>query len=420
MNNYKRFLKYSIIVMISLLIFWLGCSILSDRPDRYVLTVGERTSIEFDLPYSIKSDGNIFITKDGRTAHASVDSAVVVEGDALGSYEADMFLFGFIPAGRVKIDIVDKNMLYAGGNILGLKFDTEGALVVGLKDVNSDKINSCPARGILHIGDYIIMAGGIKVKEKEQLVSLIEKNGTHPMSFVVKRGNEYIDLNITPEKGDDNKPRIGAMIRDDMAGVGTLSFINPAEETFGMLGHGIYDVDTKEIVDFSEASAYLARTVSIKKGTKNNVGEIAGAINLSKNECVGKITANTNLGVFGEISNMTYALSMLKLSENDLYEIGHSSMIKKGNAYIISAALGERKKYDVEITEINYNRRNKEKSLKLTVTDKSLIKKTGGIIQGMSGSPIIQEGKIIGVVTHVSVENPKIGYGIFIDDMLNY
>lgn len=418
MREYKRFLRLAIALMCAVLVGVIIYNVFRDKPGRFILTVGEDQTIDLSIPYTLRIDSDNVVVDDGESRRANLNSCVVLESDVRGSYEGRMYLFGIIPTRKVQIDVVDKNMLYAGGNILGLKFDTEGALVVGFGNVNSDKRASCPAKNILNVGDYIVMANGKKVTDKELLVKQIRTNGVKPMVFVIKRGNEYINVKITPQIADDGTAKIGAMIRDDMAGVGTLSFVDPANNTFGMLGHGLYDVDSNVLVDFSDASVYLARTVGIKKGQKNDVGEIAGAININKENLLGKVSANTNLGVCGSVDGLAATLDKLSLSSDDLYEIGHASSVKKGKAYIINACLGSRKRYEIEITDVGYGRANKEKSLKIKVIDKTLLNKTGGIIQGMSGSPIIQDGKIVGVVTHVSVNNPQVGYGIFIDDML--
>lgn len=411
------------VVMVAFLILSLGLIIYDHsikKPNKLLITVGEKGYIDLAVPYTLRIDANDLLLKDdsGETRRANLNNCVVVEGDKVGSYQGKLYLFGLIPTGKVTVEVEPKNKVYVGGNVLGLVFNTEGALVTGFGDITSDKKMVSPAKGVLKEGDYITKINDTVIISKEQLIDIINVNGNGSVKLTISRDGQELIVSINPQKASDGKYKIGAYIRDDMAGIGTLTYVNPNDGSFGMLGHGIYDVDCDVLVDYSEAKVYLSKIIGITKGTRDRVGEIAGAINLNEETYIGTVTSNSEMGVKGQAYDLNGTLDKLDISDNDLYSLGYSTEIHKGKAELITNCLGAKDKYEVEITGIDSKHINKEKAIKIVVKDKRLLDKTGGVVQGLSGSPIIQNGKLVAVLTHVSVGKPEIGYGMFIETMI--
>lgn len=227
------------------------------------------------------------------------------------------------------------------------------------------------------------------------------------------RNGETKETSITPIKGNDNKYKIGLWVRDAAAGVGTVSFYEPETKTFAALGHGIQDIDTGQLLKIAKGDFVTTKIISITKGKKGTPGKIQGSIENST--VIGKVGKNTEFGVFGTLNNTT----VLNINKNDAIEVASRDEIKEGKATIISTIEdGNKKEYEIEIGKIYRNNNDNNKSMLVKVTDKELLEKTGGIVQGMSGSPIIQNNKLVGVLTHVLVGEPDTGYGVFADLMI--
>ncbi len=227
------------------------------------------------------------------------------------------------------------------------------------------------------------------------------------------RNGETKETSIKPIKGNDNKYKIGLWVRDAAAGVGTVSFYEPSTKTFAALGHGIQDVDTAQLLDIAKGDFVTTKIVSIVKGEKGKPGKIQGSIENST--LIGEVYRNTEFGVYGKLTNT----SVLNINTADALEVATRDEIVVGPAKIMCTLEDNKtKEYDVEIEKIYKNNNDNNKSMLIKVTDKELIEKTGGIIQGMSGSPIIQNNKVIGALTHVLVNDPETGYGVFADLMI--
>lgn len=228
----------------------------------------------------------------------------------------------------------------------------------------------------------------------------------------VREGSEH-NAEITPIQTSANEYKLGLWVRDAAAGVGTITYYEPSTKSFAALGHGILDIDTEKLINIANGEIVTANILSIVKGEKGNPGEIRGTI-ASKNT-IGKVSKNTNLGIYGTIDD----ISKLNIDTSNELEVALRNEIKTGKAKILcSLENGVREEYEIEIKKIYKNNNIDNKSMLIEVTDQRLLEKTGGIIQGMSGSPIIQDGKFIGAVTHVLVNNPKQGYAVFADMMI--
>lgn len=306
---------------------------------------------------------------------------------------------------------VDKKVIPVGKTV-GIYVNTKGILVIDTGEVTDLYGNTTsPAKNKLIKGDYIIELNGEKIKTKKQLIENITECSGKTLSFVVKRNNEKVNVNIEPVETGVDVYKIGIWVRDDLQGLGTVTYVKGNE--FGALGHSITDTDTGELMQVSGGRLYLADIYGVEKGVSGTPGEIEGMITYDTGNVVGEIEGNKTYGIFGNITDDFKT----EISEENAIEAAKESEVKLGKAQIQTYVSGEKRLYNIEIVNIHKNKYG-DKEMEIKVTDKDLIDLTGGIVQGMSGSPIIQNNKLIGCVTHVFVENPTRGYGIFIDKML--
>ena len=302
--------------------------------------------------------------------------------------------------------------MYAGGEAIGIYVKTDGILVLGTAKIADVWGNECsPAQNLVQSGDYIVSVNGETVYEKEELMDKIDSYGSGREIIGVMRKGEYVEVSMNPVKGETGKYRLGIWVRDDLAGVGTLTYYRQ-DGGFGALGHAVSDGDTGVQMSLSEGYIYETKIVSIQKGKTGVPGELAGIIDYGESHCMGSITENSPLGIRGVLNDTAGEL------EGEVYEVAYKQDIEPGKAYIISEVSGERAEYEIEIESLDYSGDEENKGILFKVTDERLLDLTGGIVQGMSGSPIIQNGKMIGAVTHVFVSDASMGYGIFIEKML--
>jgi len=319
-------------------------------------------------------------------------------------------LFGKIPAKQVKLNVYERKTISPGGEAFGIKFHTDGVIVVGLTSVTDKDGAHTPAKECgIERGDVIIEINGTKIKNAVHFRELIEQAKDDVITLRVKRGDVENAIAIKRYRSiEDNRYKLGIWVRDSTAGIGTVTFIDKESGVFGGLGHSISDVDTSIIMPLGDASIVDVNITSVKKGRNNSPGELRGTFSPIK---TGELYKNTPFGVFGQLTNTK--------NYSDEIPIGLKNEARTGKAYIRCSIDHEGvKEYEIEILKINA-KALEGKNFLIKVTDSSLIEKTGGIVQGMSGSPIIQDGKLIGAVTHVLVGDPLKGYGIFIEKMLD-
>lgn len=302
------------------------------------------------------------------------------------------------------------------GRTVGLKLYTNGVLVVGMSEVedeNGNKHKPYENTGIKE-GDMIKSINGKELKNVSELIEIVNNSNGNDISVKYERSTDEIYTTIKPVKIDSENYMLGLWVRDAGAGIGTLTFFEESTLNFAALGHGIEDVDTGELLNISNGEIVTSKIISIVKGEKNSPGEIRGTID--EGEQVGQIDKNTELGVYGKVNNLDY-INSVKLDE---VEVANRRQIKIGKAKIFCQLSNEGvNEYEIEIKKIYMNNSKDNKSMLIKVTDKNLINKTGGIIPGMSGTPIIQDGKLIGAITNVLLNDPTQGYAIFADLMLN-
>lgn len=295
-----------------------------------------------------------------------------------------------------------------------MKLYTKGVLVVGMAqiDVGNNEKKKPYANSGIEQGDIILEVNNSQIKNTQDLIDEVNNSEGKPLTIKYSKNEQTLNTSITPIKMN-NEYKIGLWVRDATAGVGTLTFYEPSTNLFMSLGHGITDIDTEKIVDIATGELITANIVSINKGRKGIPGEIRGTIDTGNT--IGKIYKNTNFGVYGLVTNKNY----LNMNTNEEIEVASREEIKEGKAEIICQLDNNTKrKYNIEIERVYRNNNQDNKSMLIKITDQELLEKTGGIIQGMSGAPIIQNGKFIGAVTNVLVNDPTQGYGVFADMMI--
>ncbi len=269
-----------------------------------------------------------------------------------------------------------------------------------------------PGKYVFQVGDYILEINDEEINEKKELVDKISHCEGQELVFKIQRGDMLLEVKARPELNQNGEYKMGIWVRDNAQGVGTMTYIDE-NGCFGALGHGINDIDTSTLMTLSTGTLYHTEIIGITKGTTGSPGELTGFIEYDDKNIMGSITANTPKGIFGICTPET----MMDASY-DYLPLGLKQEIKKGPAQIICSLGNGTQVYDVEIIDINLENDNINRGIVLEITDQELLTTTGGIVQGMSGSPIIQDNKLVGAVTHVLVQEPTKGYGIFIENML--
>ena len=341
---------------------------------------------------------------------------ITFKSDMLQTYQMSVKLFGIMPIKQVSIQVIEDKMVIPAGVPIGIYVETKGVLVVGIGEFKANDGMACaPSKYILKPGDYILKVNDVLVEGKKQFMDLIEENGERELMLTVERGEELMKLQITPKENQNGEAKLGIWVRDNAQGIGTLTFIDE-EGNFGALGHGINDVDTSTLMELEEGLLYNTNIISIKKGSNGSPGELTGMISYSEKNVIGTISDNTSAGIFGFCDS----LRIKSLEDKLMVPIGLKQEIHTGDAQIICTVGDSREYYDIEITEVRLDHDNVNRGIVIQITDKNLLSLTGGIVQGMSGSPIIQDGKLIGAVTHVLVQDSTKGYCIFIENMLEH
>ena len=308
---------------------------------------------------------------------------------------------------------LSEEMLIPGGMPIGIYLETDGVLVLGTENMEGlDGLFYEPAEYLVKEGDYIVGFNHKEVTSKRELIEEVENLDAKEVVLTIRRNEEEMDVKINPVEVQADEYKLGIWVRDNAQGLGTMTYLDTNSE-FGALGHGIHDVDTDKLLEISEGKLYKTSIRSVQKGKVGTPGGLEGLIVYNDYNILGEITKNTEVGIFGRVDNIP------ALFENqEPVEICKKEDIKPGKATIRCTVDGTLKEYEVEIIRVELYNRDVNKGIVLKVTDKKLLELTGGIVQGMSGSPILQDGKIVGAVTHVFVNDPTSGYGIFIENML--
>ncbi len=381
-------------------------------PSKICVTSGQEETLSFGLPVT----GTIRHKEDSDTAMAiNLYEPITLVANDLTTYDLELQLFGLFALKDVELQIVGEEYLIPAGIPIGIYLQTEGVMIVDVGEVESSQGNVTPAKYILQKGDYVLAVNGESISKKKELTEAIEKSTGESLVLTINRNNQVFDTKLTPVQNTDGEYQLGIWVRDNAQGIGTLTYVDELG-SFGALGHGIHDSDTGEVVHIDLGSLYETEIISIKKGESGEPGELTGVIDYSEKHVLGDIYANTDSGIYGSCNEKL----MRQLSDLERLPVGYKQQVTIGPAQIVCSVDGERQYYDIEITAMHYDTPVENKGLEILVTDEELIAKTGGIVQGMSGASIVQNGKIVGAVTHVLVRDSKRGYGIFIEDMMEH
>ncbi|MBQ6886610.1 MAG: SpoIVB peptidase [Lachnospiraceae bacterium] len=389
-------------------------------------TIRIKAGVEETFDFHVPASGEVYLEAvqvsefgsaiQSDTLKVDLSEKLTLKSEKLTTYQMNVKLFGVMPLKQVNIQVIEDRMVMPAGVPIGIYVETEGVLVVGVGEFDGmDGLVYAPSKYIIRNGDYILKVNGETVEGKKQFMDLVEEYGDEEITLTVKREDEQVELKVTPAKNQNGENKLGIWVRDNAQGIGTLTFVDECGN-FGALGHGINDVDTSQLMKLEEGLLYETNIIAIKKGAKGEPGELTGMISYSDKNIVGSIEDNTEAGIYGECN----VGKMPLMEEAHMYPIGLKQEIHLGEAQIVSTVGTEREYYDIEITEVRLDHDNVNRGIVIEVTDSKLLNLTGGIVQGMSGSPILQNGRIVGAVTHVLVNDPTRGYGIFIENMLEH
>lgn len=426
-------------------IFWAGTAAVlaygwycvdSSIPDRISIVRDQKEEFSFHMPL------NTTLSSQSREVVLGTQSNIPAEEITIsgnqtfsmysrdqGSYEIGLKLFGLIKFKDIQVDVVDTRYAVPCGTPIGIYLKSDGIMVVGtgmLTAAGGAQVE--PAAGILKSGDYIEAFNGKAVETKEELIQAVNENQGQAAVLSLRREGELVDVKMEPVQTEEGDYKLGAWVRDDTQGIGTVTYVD-LNGNFGALGHGISDSDTGELMEASQGQLYSAQIVGIEKGSTGRPGLLSGVIYYGPSTLRGEIEANTQKGVFGKVNQKFLEENALDESLGNrgpgteglpegAMEIARRQEVKPGPAVIRSSVSGEVKDYEIQIQKVDYGSSHENKSLVIQVTDPELIKLTGGIVQGMSGSPIIQNGKLAGAVTHVFLQDSTRGYGILLENML--
>lgn len=388
-----------ILAVCSIAIFSLVAVAEREIAESYFVVEGKQLNIGCQIPITTHYNG----TEESQSS--------LVENSLKSDYSVNFKLFGLIPVKKASVSVIDDMSVVLLGEPFGMKIYTDGVLVVDMSDVDSENGSVNPAKSAgIKIGDTIKSINGVTMRSNEDVSRMVETSDGSPMTICYMRENVIKTTTLTPVYSKSaGAYRIGLWVRDSTAGIGTLTFFSPAIDIMCGLGHGVCDDDTGQLINISSGELVNAQIVSIKKGIAGSPGELKGKLG---NQILGKMLLNCECGVF--------AKKACPYEDAMLVNLALKQEIKEGEALIYTTIDGATPDYYTCNIKINAKHENERtQNMIVTVTDKRLLEKTGGIVQGMSGSPILQDGRLIGAVTHVFVNNPQKGYGIFAENMLS-
>lgn len=409
-RTFNRYILYSAILTTLLLCALTYTDYVKKHfPEHIYITEQSNTTFNLSVPVT----GNVYNSsyKTDNNINANFNEEVTFITGNPASYDMDLKLFGVIFLKTVHVNVVDETKVYPCGFQAGLYLKSNGILVVKTDSVSSMSYGDIiPCEHILSKGDYILYVNGTEISSKKEFSDIIAGCDGSNLELGILRNGSISTVNVTPVLDSNGEYKLGLWVKDDAQGIGTLTYIDQSEH-FGALGHGITDNSTGTIMNISGGQIYKTHILSIIKGKDGTPGELQGIIDYKNTQPVGNIDKNCEYGIYGTIDK-----SVCKRYNLSLMSVGYRYMVHKGRAYVRFYHNNQYKDYDIEITSLN---NSNSKNISFKVTSDELLDMTNGIVQGMSGCPIIQDGRIIGAVTHVLIDDSKSGYGIYIENMLN-
>ena len=390
-------------ILLALIIIYSYVITIQNLPDNIIIFQGENIAVNQFMGFKINDE----------TVETSSTSSKTLND--VGKTTVKVSLFDKIFVKDMEVDVLPRTKVIPVGSVAGVKLYTSGVLVVGMSEIegtDNKKYKPYENTGIEE-GDTIISVNDNKISSTKELIQNVNKSNGNDIKIEYIHENSTLSCSITPVKTSSSDYKLGLWVRDSAAGVGTVTFYDLGSQTFGALGHGITDIDTEKLINIESGEFVTTKILNITKGEVGNPGKIQGTVENQKN--IGKIYKNTKFGIYGKVDN----ISALNIDSSKEMEVALREEIKEGKATILCSLDGKSpKEYEIQIEKIYKENNYDNKSMKIKVTDSRLLDKTGGIIQGMSGSPVIQNGKFIGAITHVLVNSPTEGYAIFGDIML--
>lgn len=374
-------------------------------PDTIRLAIDAPSEFDYKIPA-------IGVISDEKQEIDTVDlkKKFQLKSEQRGNYKMETKLFGFVKLKEVTIEALERQTAAPSGKLTGIYIETDGLFVIDTAEVTTKDGEKMPAKNKLKSGDYITKIDGENINSKMEFLEKINESKGKTIVLTVIRSDSTKKVRIKPViDEEDGQYKIGAYIRNNTQGIGTITYTQG--QKFAALGHGISDIDLGSLLSIRGGEIYQAEITNIKKGSAGSPGEIVGMIDYREENLKGSIVKNTKNGIFG--------VFFQEQREEDQIPVALKQEVKEGAAQIISYVSGKREEYDIQITSVDKGNNEKLKGMTIKVTDEKLKKLTNGIVQGMSGSPIIQDGKLVGAVTHVFVSDPTKGYGIFIENMLD-
>ena len=336
-----------------------------------------------------------------------------LKAERTGEVIVRLKIIGLIPIQEIRVNVVQPQEVIPCGMPIGIYVETNGLLVLGTGEIrNSEGEIVEPAKNILQTGDYILAINGEEVESTKELKTYVEKSEGQTLVLNIRRNKQESKVKVVPTEDENGICKAGIWVRDSTQGIGTLTYVT-MEEEYAALGHGITDVDTGLLMEIEKGYLYRAKVLTISKGVAGTPGELIGVINKTQKNKIGYIETNTVNGITGALVS-----DVISEFQDEPIPIGYRQDVSLGKAYVRSYVSGQAVDYEIEIEELEEGKGESGRGMVIRVTDERLLELTGGIVQGMSGSPVIQNGRIVGAVTHVLVNDPTRGYGIFIENML--
>lgn len=410
--------------------------IVSQFPEAIYLYQNEEQTLDFGMPVSavinVAGDSSDYVVEtlsnqvdESGTQSADITQSIStpvsntlsVKASEGRQYEMGIRLWGIMPVKTISLEVVSPKKVYLSGEPVGIYLRTNGVLVIDTGSFSSvGQTQVSPAMEILQTGDYILKIGESEVNSKKDVIAQITACQGKELVFTILRGGEVSQVALTPVQDEQGVYKAGIWVRDSAQGIGTVTYLTEDGE-FGALGHGINDSDTAALMSLGKGSIYATSILSISRGETDHPGQLTGVLTFEQEDYLGRIDENSNVGIFGTLDNEE-GKALRLATDSVLCPVALKQEVKRGKAQIYCDIGQGADYYDVRIEQLYYDSGHENQGIMLTVTDERLLMATGGIVQGMSGSPIVQGGKIVGAVTHVFVKDASRGYGVFVENML--
>ena len=392
-----NFLK-KILLILSLFIILIYVTNITGIPKKIVLFEGEK--LDLGIIFGIFETKQEIIT----TVSSNENTNIVSEE------KITLSLFNLVDVKDVTVTTIEQTKIVPLGNTIGLKLYSSGVLVIGMTEIEGQKPYENSG---IEEGDLITYINNKQITTTQELVECVNNSAGNLVYITYIRDGQEYETCIEPIATSNNEYKLGLWVRDGAAGIGTATYYDPSTEKFAALGHGIVDSDTEKLISIESGELVTTNVINIEKGEEGKPGQIKGTV--ASGETLGDVYSNTEFGIYGKITNR----NKLNINLENSLEVARREEIEEGEAKVIlTLEDGIRKEYSIEIKKIYINNNKDNRSMIIKVTDESLLNLTGGIVQGMSGAPIIQNGKFVGAVTHVFVNNPTEGYAVFGDLMI--